>query len=315
MDTKRESNYDLLRIISTFAVIVIHVSATYISGFTNDKIFGYINFNGAFVTCLYNTLPRFAVPCFLMLSGAFLLNDERNADYEYFYKKSFKNIGIPTLVFTALYFLYSFLKCAAKIYIRGNELSALAEPFLNLLKGKPFYHMWYLYMLIGVYMLIPVIIRVKNDIGEKAFEKLSYIFFAAAIISIFTSNYTLQWNIGISFCFSGYAMIGYTIKKKASVNNLLGICKIFGGGGTLAILAFVRYKQACSGIDLTEDLVFPHTLASVSPGTPFIAAISILIFSGFANLDIKRNFGKLPSLTFLIYLIHAAIWNVMEFFL
>lgn len=230
MNTKRESNYDLLRIISAIAVIVIHVSATYVNAFTNKEFFGYINFDHAFVSCLYNALSRFAVPCFIMLSGAFLLNDDRNADYKYFYKKSFKNLGITTIIFSVLYFLYSLLKSIASVYIKDKKLTVLANPIKALIKGEPFYHMWYLYMIIGVYILVPIIIRFKNDVGEKKFEIVSYVFLILASLSLFTSSHKLNWDIGYSFCYCGYLMIGYVLKKRVYVNNLLGICKVFVGG-------------------------------------------------------------------------------------
>ncbi|MDE7302408.1 MAG: acyltransferase family protein [Oscillospiraceae bacterium] len=303
---KRESNYDLLRIISAVAVIIIHVSATYFVALTDEESLGYINFDHAFVVCLYNVFSRFAVPCFVMLSGAFLLDDERNADYGYFYKKSFKNVGIPTIIFSALYFLFSILKSAAKIYIKNDDIKILANPFKNLIKGEPFYHMWYLYMLIGVYILIPVIIRLKNDIGEKKFEIVSCVFLILASLSLFTSSHKLHWDLGHSFCYCGYLMIGYTIRKRSSFNNISGICKLFCSAGILIALTFLRYRQACNGI-ADEDMKY----SLIGPACPLIVIASVLIFSGLSNFNIKRDLGWLSSLTFLIYLFHAGIWDVL----
>lgn len=227
---KRKSNFDLLRIISTVAVIVIHASAPYVNAFTDEQIFGYINFNNAFVTLLYNSLSRFAVPCFVMLSGAFLLDDERNADYKYFYSKVFKSVGIPTVIFSVLYFLYSILEKTALIFIKDMETTLLLDPVKDLIKGEPFYHMWYLYMLIGVYILIPIIIRLKNDIGEKRFAVVSYAFLILATLSMFTSGHKLNWDLGMSFCYCGYLMAGYTIRKSVHKDKLLTACKFFAGG-------------------------------------------------------------------------------------
>ena len=38
----REANYDLLRLICTIAVIVIHVSAIYKNGITDSEVFGHL---------------------------------------------------------------------------------------------------------------------------------------------------------------------------------------------------------------------------------------------------------------------------------
>lgn len=304
---KRESNFDLLRIISTVAVILVHVSGNYIYAFTDEEIFGYITFDHAFATCLYYAFSRVGVPCFIMLSGAFLLYNERNADYGYFYKKSFKNVGIPTIIFSVLYFLYSILRCIAKICILNEDLTVLAEPFKMVIKGEPFYHMWYLYMLIGVYILIPVIIRFKSDVGEKKFRIISYVFLVLASLSLFTSSHTLNWDLGYSFCYCGYLMAGYSIRKYSDFNNTLGICKIFAGGGILIVGGFLRYIQARNILNLEYSLLIPSS--------PLIVIASVLVFSGFSNLRIKRDFSWLSSLTFLIYLFHAGIWDLLQRFL
>ena len=74
----REYNYDLLRIVCTIAVITIHVSGIYYNCLTQTEFFGQLYTQNAFLTCIYNGISRFAVPCFVMLSGAFLLANPKN---------------------------------------------------------------------------------------------------------------------------------------------------------------------------------------------------------------------------------------------
>lgn len=72
----RESNYDLLRIIGAFAVVMLHVSSEFL---VYDE--SRVPTNDSFPVMLINYVVRFAVPCFFILSGTFLLADERNADF------------------------------------------------------------------------------------------------------------------------------------------------------------------------------------------------------------------------------------------
>ena len=176
MEQRREGNYDLLRIICAVSVITIHVSATYKTAITNEEIFGTIYTSHIFTTVLYNTLSRFAVPCFVMLSGAFILSNDKNADYHYFYQKSYRSIGIPTFIFSVLYFLYSIVISIAIIKIRKDDWTVLLTPVQDLIKGKPYYHMWYLYVIIGVYILVPILYRFKRDVKEKTFDRIALIF-------------------------------------------------------------------------------------------------------------------------------------------
>lgn len=92
----RENNYDMLRAVSAIAVILIHVSNLYMEAYMDESVFGIIYMNHILETSLFNILPRFAVPCFVMLSGAFILADGRNEDAVYFYRKTFRSVSIPT---------------------------------------------------------------------------------------------------------------------------------------------------------------------------------------------------------------------------
>lgn len=82
MSNERESNYDLLRILSAFAVVMLLVSVVFLK-FNDIKAPS----NCSLSVIVLNTLTRFAVPCFFMTSGAFILADEKNADYKFFIKR------------------------------------------------------------------------------------------------------------------------------------------------------------------------------------------------------------------------------------
>lgn len=124
-----ESNYDLLRIICAIAIVGMHASGPYVLAVTNNEIFGEYYVDNMLFSCMCNGITRFAIPCFAMISGAFILDNDRNRDYRYFYKKAFCKIGITTLIFSILYTVYSFVRSLA-----------------------------------GVYMLVPVVIRFRESI-------------------------------------------------------------------------------------------------------------------------------------------------------
>ena len=133
MKKMRENNYDFLRICCAIAGISIHVSAIWLEAAANANVFGEIYTDHLAITCLWNTLTRFAVPCFIMLSGAFLLADERNVEYRYFYKKQFRRIGIPTLSFIGLYLLFGLAKTTGEIMVSvhdGRNLCVNATDFM-----------------------------------------------------------------------------------------------------------------------------------------------------------------------------------------
>ena len=66
---------DLLRIIATFAVIVLHVS---VSKWYESPIreYNWQMFN------IYDSLVRWSVPVFVMISGMFFLNPNKEIDFK-----------------------------------------------------------------------------------------------------------------------------------------------------------------------------------------------------------------------------------------
>lgn len=83
--------------------MLIHVNANV----ADSNNISFVGFN---IYSLINIITRFSVPCFVMLSGAFILSNERNADYKHFYAKSFCKIGIPLVIILILSFLIAEMK-------------------------------------------------------------------------------------------------------------------------------------------------------------------------------------------------------------
>lgn len=249
--------------------------------------------------CVYNSISRFAVPCFIMLSGAFILDNKKNAEYKSFYTKSFAKIGVPTIVFSLLYILY---RIPVGLIDKDKGITLLKD----ILSGAPMYHMWYLYMLIGIYALAPVVIRFKESITEKMFYRVSFVFLILAGISWWTSKVQLNWDIGRSFEYLGYFMSGYCIRKifSGKSNNRKAFTFILAGIFIEICAAGVEYKRIMNGIP-KADVKY----SIVGPYSPFIVPASILIFLGFTLLKVNRNYADISKSTFYIYLIHAGIWH------
>lgn len=283
----RLNNYDLLRIIAAIAVISIHASARYVN--PHDII-----------VLIYYILSRFAVPCFLMLTGALVLSNDKNKEYKYFYTKSFKYIGIPTIIFSIFYFCVSMIN-RILLFIQGNtELNNFYIPINNLLTGSPHFHMWYLYMLIGIYIFIPIVIRFKNSISEKSFKYISYIFMMLCCVFGLTSNHLLNYDLSLSFIYLSYVMIGYQISKENDINNKKAFIFIIFGLAIESLIIVLQYYQiSFLKLDIINNF------------NPLIALGSIMIFKGFTHLKVNTDLSKLSKMTFNIYLIHAFVLETL----
>ena len=282
----RQSNYDLLRIISTIAVVLIHVNAN-VADSNNISLVG---FN---ICSLINIITRFSVPCFVMLSGAFILNNEKNADYKHFYAKSFYKIGIPLVIILIL----SFLIAEMKAIIGGRDL---LNPVFELLSGN-LNNCWFMFMLVGLYFLVPIIIRIKKSISNRSYIIGSFIWLFVAMISQLTSTYSVAWAFGIIFSFVGYFLVGNVIYENMSRIKFKGLYFIF----VIICYALLFLYRGITGFSKFSIDAYSNWFS------PLIIIASICVFIAFSGIKIKASFGKLSGYTYVLYLLHTNVYIVL----
>lgn len=297
MKDKRAYNIDLLRVIACTFVIMLHVGSIYLG---DDYNFNFIIGN------FFDSFGIIAVPLFVMISGYFIIGNDKNLDFKYFYSKTLKNIVIPTIIWSLIYLLYSELITILSMVANNNfNSSNLLNPLVALFKGVPYYHMWYMYMIIGLYLLAPLIIRIKNEISPKSFKNLGFIFLFIGFISELTNE--LFWNVKC-IEFIGYFMFGYIIKtysEKIKVKK-----EIFIGLFLLSFIAiFISTNLLCKYKIGDNTLYFYQNLS------PFVILGSLSFFTIFINIkNTKDNIliDKLAKHSFTIYILHAGIINIIE---
>lgn len=285
--TRRYNNYDLLRILATIAVIVIHVNYRYFAyrAYTPSMDKYYI------IESLFNMVSRFSVPIFVMLSGAFLLHKESNGDAKAFYKKSCKKLLVPTLIVMAVFLLI-------------DEISAMqvGEGYMSsirsILEGS-FYNLWFMYMLFGLYLLTPFIVKLKNVISARTFQRMTYVLLVWAVISQATTTYQTPYSLGVIGAYLSYFMMGNVIFEKTKDGCKRPAWLYFLGAAVVFAVTFViRYE----GYDRYLFDAYTNFFSLM------IMIASILIFYGFSGIHIKRDFSKLASLMFYVYLFHTIIY-------
>lgn len=282
----RQSNYDLLIIISTFAVVLIHVNAN-VADSNNISLVG---FN---ICSLINIITRFSVPCFVMLSGAFILNNEKNADYKHFYAKSFYKIGIPLVIILIL----SFLIAEMKAIIGGRDL---LNPVFELLSGN-LNNCWFMFMLVGLYFLVPIIIRIKKSISNRSYIIGSFIWLFVAMISQLTSTYSVSWAFGIIFSFVGYFLVGNVIYENMSRIKFKGLYFIF------AVICYVILFIYRGRGGYTDYCLDPY----LNCFSPMMLIASVCVFIGFGGIKINIDLSRLSGYTYVLYLLHTNVYIVL----
>jgi len=209
---KREKIFDVLRVISIFLVIVIHISNFYM------RRYNLISFDNYLIAGIFNTISRVSVPIFFMISGSLILDK----DYDFIKYKDRLIKFIKILIFWSLiYILWDKFYMNKDINIINSIISIIFTP------SKA--HLWFMYAIIGVYFVIPfvrILVKNMNEKEENLFIKL-YIFFTGfiyifrLIISIFNIKTTVLYPVPIfqATYYLGYFIIGYIIYKRLSLND------------------------------------------------------------------------------------------------
>ncbi len=138
------SYMEYLRVISIFAVIVIHVSGA--NWFRID--IGSANW---IVQTIFNVAGRFSVCVFCMISGALLLRPDKDIRVQDIFSHYIRRILICFVVWVVLYALFYTILNHEDIAYFITRLFRLPD------------HLWYLLMLMGMYLALPVLRMITKN--------------------------------------------------------------------------------------------------------------------------------------------------------
>ena len=138
---EREPALDLMRIVGAFAVVMIHVSAVPVAAVDPSSV-------GWWVANFSNAGSRWGDAIIIMAAGAILLGRPSDQAPLDFVKTRYVRLLPAVVLWTTFYLLW-------RLWTTG-ALSA-EEVAFDLLRGMPYYHMWFLYMMLGMYLVIPLI--------------------------------------------------------------------------------------------------------------------------------------------------------------
>lgn len=200
INRQRYNNYDLLRIISTIAVILIHVNYMYFQHRAYEPQLNVLYCIESFL----NIITRFSVPVFIMISGGFNLKNSKNGNLGEFYKKTIWKIFFPAAGAMILFLIID----GIRTIIGKNNI--LLGSIKGIITGG-FYNLWFLYMLAGLYILTPFVIKLKEVIAGTTYKNIAVLLMFWAVVSQAVSSQKLAYAIGVVVSFLGYYLLGDVI--------------------------------------------------------------------------------------------------------
>jgi len=319
---KRVYWVDFLRIFSSFLVVYLHCSAVNIK---RGKV-GSHNWNGLF---LHNSTTRHCVPMFVMISGIFFLNPDKKITLKKLYTKNIFRM-VKCLIFWSLYyeiFDKYVVNVLNKQYKYDKNLVKTIVHDVILAHG----HLWYLYFVIGLYMVTPIYRAVTKE-RETAWYMVAICMFLSQFIptlrKVCRIFYKFQITIVLDFIkklqlevvgsYTVYYLLGYLLythefSKKAYIYIWYAIGFISFIGTIVLRFAenFIMKKEV---FEFGKYDCFNVSLIAISTFIFFKYTVSKWTEPLMRNEKFKNFVLTLSECSFGVYLIHMAIYNTLHRF-
>lgn len=322
-EVKKNNNaLDIARLVAICAVILLHTVTGVLDNYPKQMSGTQIAVYSA-IKCLC----EIGVPLFLMISGALMLDPERNVTWERLHKKNIRRLVLALLIFGTVFALGEcvYNTCFASDFHRITASSdSVGGMFMDSLKavltGKSWAHLWYMYIIIGIYLLLPILRAFTERAEEKAYGlMLLLLILMQSVVPV--AEELLGWRLELELPIKGiyltYFLLGYYLVKYdpfhvKDCNTEAGADRksLYLAGILMAVLAVI--------------LSFEHELSNMGYSSPIVLVIAVSVFVRILTLGTvpaslaqektedgrKKGFVySFRSLSFGMYLIHTVFLN------
>ena len=203
---------DLIRTLAIIGVVILHAANEAIV----PQVMNQTEIYRWWMVNIYQTLGRTGVPLFVMLTGALLLQPSKIESLSVFFKKRWNRIGLPFLFWGAIYFAWD--------YYANHLVLTSSFVFQGMLSG-PYYQFWYLYMIVGLYLLTPILRIVVAHIDRQTFKYFFIIWMIAAFITpipgllgtFYIDGNLLSLPLWVGYFMLGVFLVNVTMQRRVLI--------------------------------------------------------------------------------------------------
>lgn len=295
---KRLLYLDWLRIFATVAVVTIHVTA----GVVTINLFSgqtqWLSGN------LFETISRWCVPMFVMVSGALLLNDEREYTYKNFLVKRVSKVFIPLLGWSIIYYSY--------FVYQGHYAFSVKNFIKRFSTGDIYVHFWFIYMILGLYLITPLLkILVKNATKKDVKYFLLLWIYISVIAKLMRYLIGFSFNVELHFTtnYVGYYILGYYLFKYEITRKWRTVIYASGFLGLFATF-FLTYIATRRADGVLQEFWYEY----LSPNV-LLVAVGLFVFFKYSPIGKSAELSFIPKVinntSFGVYLVHMLVINIL----
>jgi surface polysaccharide O-acyltransferase-like enzyme len=247
---------DIIRTVAIMMVILLHSQ----NDLTIQQMTSFEQIRWITVD-VYQSIGRIGVPLFLMLTGTLLLQPSQyNEPLKVFFKKRWDRLGLPVIFWGLIYFVWDF-------GVQNQALTAAA--IVQGVFTGPYFQFWYIYLLIGLYLLTPLIRTFMAHASRNLIKYALILWFASAAIMPIIHTVTpiyLDDNVLTFTGYAGYFILGaFLVTTKINNRKILWPLIVLG----VALTAITTYAIAAtvggSQMFLFQQYLSPTIMLASAP--------------------------------------------------
>lgn len=303
MKTSRYMDLSLMRAIACIGIVVLHTVFA-----ANEYFAGVISPAENMVSRIVENNMMWAVPGFIMVTGVLQLDPKRSLTLRKLYGRYILRIFIALVACCILFRLFDMVMDG-----EGFSLTGLLQAFAELVTARCWGHLWYLYLLIGLYVLLPFYRKLTGHCTDRELLYLcgAYLLFVSVFPMIEGFGVPIGFYISESIIYPLYLFLGHMIRtQRLAISRRTGIALIAGSTAVIVMLDLMKYGM---GLDVPGEL-FGYA-------SPAVIAQAIGVFSVICSGEAEQQMQKksrggrflqtFDGCSFGIYLIHMIFIRIL----
>ncbi|NLR91621.1 acyltransferase [Flammeovirga agarivorans] len=294
---------DYLRVISITMVLMVHAIEIFYLAVDHVSI----KAGDEFWVNIMSSPLRACVPLFVMASG-YLLVPIKSSPKE-FYKKRFARILIPFIIWSVLYAVVPYIFGQDTFAVMQHKITTLLHNF-NLESG----HLWFIYMLVGIYLFLPIISPWLKVASKRFVEFYLVLWFLSSFHhylklafpdgvfgEVFWNEFHSLWYFSGHL---GFIVLAFYFRKFVHLNNkqsrILGLV-IFGVGYAITAFLFGHF------LSQTKEIYYVEMAWRFCTPNVILMTIGLFLMIRTITVTNEKVYGiikELSRLSYGVYLSH-----------
>ena len=242
LSIKRTQYFSSIRAAACLAIIVLHICNASEILYREQ-----ISLTERIAALSVTESLMWAVPCFIMVSGALLLDPAREITLKKIFTRYIRRVLAALLICCIVFRGFDMV-----MNVEGFSLLFIPQGIRNMLTEGSWAHLWYLYLLIGLYLLLPFYRKAAEHSSDSELKYLLtvYFIFISALQLTQLGGVQIAFYIHVSTIYPFYLFAGYAIAHdRVRIRSGAAAAMTAAGIAGMVICTWIRRARDFEAMD------------------------------------------------------------------